>query len=75
MDDQRILSIKEKPFQNILPSEEVGVSLSKSTIKIDFTRANAVGSRQGSIDKTLTKTNKKTSKKARPLLEKHSLDG
>ncbi len=71
--------------------QEEGVSLSKSTIKRrtlsrrkvchcqslqsreDFTRANTEGSPQGANKARLDFAKKH--KKARPLLEKHSLDG
>ncbi len=78
VDDQRILSMVNKnPFttsskeKNTL--QEVDVSLSKSTIKRRLHESKYRGfttrCKQGQI-----RLCQKTSKKARPLLEKHSLD-
>ncbi len=79
VDDLRILSmVKKNPFttssqvKNTL--QEAGVSLSKSTIKRRLHESKYRGfttrCKQGQI-----RLCQKTSKKARPLLEKHSLDG
>ncbi len=54
--------------------QEVGVSLSKSKIKRRLWRANTEGTPQGTSNDRLDIT-KKHLKKARTLLEKHSLDG
>ncbi len=77
-DDRRILSmVKKNPFttssqvKNTL--QEVDVSLSSLQSREDFTRANTEGSPQGANKAWLDC--QKTSNKARPLLEKQSVDG
>ncbi len=76
MDDWRILCmVKKTPFttssQEKNTLQEADVSLSKSTIKRRFTRANTETSPQAANKARL---DSKTSKKARALLEKHFLD-
>ncbi len=79
VDDQRILSmVKKNPFttssQEKNTLQEADVSLSKSTIKRRLHQSKYRGfstrCKQGQI-----RLCQKKSKKARPLLEKHSLDG
>ncbi len=70
---------KEKPFHNIQPSEERSPGGRHVNVKVynqekTSQKANTEGSPQGA-NKAKLNFAKKTSKKARPLLEKHSLDG
>ncbi len=75
VDDQRILSmIKKNPFTTFSQEkntlQEVDVSLSKSTIKRRLHQSKYRGFTTRCIQDC-----QKTSENARPLLQKHSLDG
>ncbi len=73
LNDQRILSmVKKKHFTT---SSQERNTLQEVQSREDFTRTNTQGSPQDANKARLDFARKKTSKKARPLLENHYLDG